>query len=77
MAIELKGAIRVLSDPSMRVIYRYGMKGEQMAMAAMGYVLIDRAGLIRARQRDPRFGERVEEIVATLGGSAVATKDAG
>ena len=56
MAIDLKGAIRVLSDPSMRVIYRYGMKGERMAMAAMGYVLIDRAGLILARQRDPRFG---------------------
>jgi peroxiredoxin len=66
MAGDLRGAIRVLSDPSMRVIYRYGMKGQNMAMAQMGYVLIDRAGVVRAREPEPRFGERVDDIVASL-----------
>jgi peroxiredoxin len=66
MAAELGDTVRVLSDPSMRVIYRYGMKGERMAMADMGYVLIDRSGVIRARTIDPRFGERGEEIVRGL-----------
>lgn len=72
MAGELKGTIRVLSDPSMRVIYRYGMKGQRMAMAEMGYVLIDRAGVIRARRIDKRFGERGDEITQELNNASVA-----
>jgi peroxiredoxin len=71
MAGELKDSIRVLSDPSMRVIYRYRMKGERMAMADMGYVLVDRAGVIRARRIDPRFGERVNEMVHVLSDASV------
>lgn len=66
MALELGRAIRVLSDPSMRVIYRYGMKSHNMAMARMGYVVIDRAGIVRARELEPRFGERVGDIAASL-----------
>jgi len=71
MARELQDSIRVLSDPSMRVIYQYGMKGERMAMAAMGYVLIDRVGVIRARTIDKRFGERGDEIAQELKSASV------
>ena len=77
MAGELRGAIRVLSDPSMRAIYRYGMKGQNMAMAQMGYVLIDRAGVVRARELEPRFGERVDDIVASLRASTVVKTGGG
>ena len=72
MAAELRDSIRVLSDPSMRVIYRYGMKGERMPMADMGYVLIDRAGVIRARTIDRHLGERGDEIVRVLGDASIA-----
>jgi peroxiredoxin len=72
MSGELLDDIRVLSDPSMRVIYRYGMKGERMAMADMGYVLIDGSGVIRARRIDPRFGDRSDEIVRVLGDASIA-----
>ena len=73
MASDLGGAIRVLSDPSMQVIYRCGMKGQNMAMARMGYVVIDRDGMVRAREPEPRFGERVDDIVAALRESTVVT----
>lgn len=48
-----------------------------MAMARMGYVVIDRAGIVRARELDPRFGERVEDIVASLRGATVAKTGGG
>jgi peroxiredoxin len=73
MAGDLKGAIRVLSDPSMRVIYRYGMKAQNMTMARMGYVLVDRAGIVRTRELEPRFGERVDDIVSSLREPPVVT----
>lgn len=63
MAAEIGADVVFLSDPSMRVIYRYGMKGENMPMADMGYVVIDGAGKIRARKIDRLFGEHVQEIV--------------
>lgn len=77
MARDLGGAIRVLSEPSMRVIYRYGMKAHNMAMARMGYVLIDRAGMVPAREPEPRFGERVDDIVAVLRESTVVKTGGG
>jgi hypothetical protein len=46
----------------MDVIYRYRMKGERMAMADMGYVLIDKAGRIRAHRIDRESGEHAGEI---------------
>ena len=41
LAEELKLTFPLLSDPSMSVIRAYGMKGERMDMADMGYVVID------------------------------------
>lgn len=66
MAVELGRTIVVLSDPSMKVIYRYGMKSDSMPMADMGYVVIDRAGRIRLRKIDLRYGEHIGEIVQAL-----------
>ena len=66
MATELGLGFPVLSDPSMEVIIRYGMKGEAMAMADMGYVLIDATGRIRVRRIDREFGEHAGELVRDL-----------
>lgn len=74
MAEALGNSMVVLSDPSMRVIYQYGMKGDRMPMADMGYVVIDRAGVIRARRIDRRFGEQADEILKVLRNSALATR---
>jgi len=53
----------ILSDPEMRVIRPYGMKGERMEMADLGYVVIDREGHIRAKRIDREFGDRVELLL--------------
>jgi peroxiredoxin Q/BCP len=50
----------LLSDPGMQVIRQYGMKGERMEMADLGYVVIDRQGRIRTRRIDREFGDHVE-----------------
>jgi len=56
----------LLSDPQMRVIRQYGMKGKDMQMAHMGYVVIDSQGRIRARQIDPQFGEHAQDLLAIV-----------
>ena len=76
MATELGGDFRVLSNPSMDVIYRYRMKGEHMPMADMGYVLIDRTGRIVAQRIDRQFGDHAEEVVAQLQRVAQAAAEA-
>ena len=53
----------ILSDPRMEVIRPYGMKGERMEMADLGYVVIDRAGRIRVRRIDREFGDHVELLL--------------
>lgn len=53
----------ILSDPGMQVIQRYGLKGEGMKMADLGYVVIDRTGRIVARRTDREFGNHVETLV--------------
>ena len=63
---ELNLPFAILSDPRMEVIRAYGMKGEGMAMAEMGYVVIDKLGRIRTRQIDRRMGENVGMIVRAL-----------
>ena len=50
----------------MRVIRQYGMKGKDMQMADMGYVMIDRQGRIRARQIDRQFGEHARDLLAIV-----------
>ena len=70
MAAEIDGGILFLSDPSLRAIYAYGMKGEGMPMADMGYVVIDRAGRISIRRIDRQFGEHVDQIVTALKNAA-------
>lgn len=53
----------LLSDPGMEVIRRYGMKGERMEMADLGYVVIDQEGRIRVKRIDRQFGDRVELLL--------------
>lgn len=66
LAKELNLPFQILSDPRMEVIRAYGMKGEGMEMADMGYVVIDKQGRIRTRQVDRRFGENAGTIVRAL-----------
>jgi len=56
----------LLADPQMRVIRQYGMKGKDMQMAHMGYVIIDAQGRLRMRKIDPQFGEHAQDILAVL-----------
>ena len=66
LAEELKLTFPLLSDRRMNVIRAYGMKGDGMDMADMGYVVIDRTGRIRSRQIDRRFGENVGMILRAV-----------
>ncbi len=63
LARQLGLTFPLLSDPGMEVISQYGMKGEGMEMADMGYVVIDREGRIRARRIDRQFGDHVELLL--------------
>jgi peroxiredoxin len=63
LATDLSLPFALLSDPSMKMIRAYGMRGEGMDKADMGYVVIDKHGRIRTRQVDRRFGEHVGMIV--------------
>ncbi len=66
LAGELRLPFPLLSDPRMKTIRAYGMKGEAMEMADMGYVVVDKQGQIRTRQIDRRFGENVGMIVRAV-----------
>lgn len=50
----------------MRVIRLYDMKGADMQMAHMGYVIIDQQGRIRARRIDRQFGEHAQDMLAIV-----------
>ena len=63
VAEQFRLTFPVLSDPGMQVIRPYGMKGERMEMADLGYVVIDRAGRIRVRRVDQKFGDHVELLL--------------
>ena len=60
MARKFGLSFPLLSDSGMQVIRQYGMEGEGMEMADLGYVVIDRQGRIRAKRIDRQFGDRVE-----------------
>ncbi len=64
---ELALPFAILSDPRMDVIRAYGMKGDGMDMADMGYVVIDKQGRIRTRRIDRRFGENAGVIARAVG----------
>jgi peroxiredoxin len=66
LATDLRLPFALLSDPGMRVIRAYGMKGSGMDMADMGYVVVDKRGRIRVRELDRHFGEHSEAIVRAL-----------
>ncbi len=66
VAQEFKLGFPVLSDPAMQVIRPYGMKGDRMEMAELGYVVIDRQGRIRVTRADRAFGDHVEHILRYL-----------
>ena len=53
----------------MSVIRAYGMKGDGMEMADMGYVVVDKRGRIRTREIDRRFGDNVGAIVRAVQGA--------
>jgi peroxiredoxin Q/BCP len=63
VAEQFRLTFPVLSDPQMQVIRPYGMRGERMEMADLGYVVIDRHGRIRARRLDREFGDHVELLL--------------
>lgn len=65
-ATQLDLQFPLLSDPHMRVIRQYDMKGQDMQMAAMGYVIIDRQGRIRVHKIDRQFGEHARDILAIV-----------
>ncbi len=58
--------IPVLADRALWVTQQYGMKDPDTARTLTGYVIIDRAGKVRARKIEPLFGERLDEIAAAL-----------
>ena len=66
LGLRLGLAFPILSDPGMRVIQAYGMKGVGMEMADMGYVVIDRQGRMRAKTLERRFGDNINDIVGIL-----------
>lgn len=63
----------LLSDPDLKVVEAYGMRmggGSPMPFmgAEMGYIIIDRAGVLRHRVRDLQFGQNAGEVIRLLGG---------
>ncbi|MBI4640815.1 MAG: peroxiredoxin family protein [Candidatus Tectomicrobia bacterium] len=66
LARELGLTFPILSDVSMEFTRAYRMKGKDMEMAEMGYVVIDKKGRIRTRQIDRRFGENFLMIARAL-----------
>ncbi|MBI4536329.1 MAG: redoxin domain-containing protein [candidate division NC10 bacterium] len=56
----------ILSDPDMRMIRAFGMQGEMRNMGDMGYVIIDKAGRIRDRRIERKFGENLAPVLSTL-----------
>lgn len=58
----------ILSDPDMRVIRAFDMQGEMRNMGDMGYVVIDKAGRIRDRRVERKFGDNLAPVLSTLKG---------
>lgn len=58
----------ILSDPNMRVIRAFDMQGEMRDMADMGYVIIDKAGRIRDRRVERKFGDNLAPVLSILKG---------
>lgn len=56
----------ILSDPDMRVIRAFDMQGEMRNMGDMGYVVIDKAGRIRDRRVERKFGDNLAPVLSTL-----------
>lgn len=56
----------ILSDSKMEVTRAYQMKGERMEMSDMGYVIIDRQGMIRGRRIDRTFADDLKDVLDTL-----------
>jgi peroxiredoxin len=70
IAAELGHEITILSDSSRWVGRRYGMRDSAGRGALTGYVVIDSAGIVRARRLDPLFGEHGDEILTILEAAA-------
>ena len=68
---ELGLTFPILSDPDMTMIRAYGMKGEGMQMADMGYVILDKAGRIRDRRIERNFGDNLASVLSILKGLQV------
>lgn len=72
IAAEVGHEIAILSDQTRAVGFRYGMRDRERRLALTGYVVIDRAGTVRARRVDPLFGEHADEIMGLLSEAATS-----
>jgi len=57
----------ILSDPGMEVTRAYHMKGERMEMSDMGYVIVDRQGMIQGKRIDRTFADNLKDVLDVLG----------
>lgn len=66
----------ILSDSQMDVTRAYQMKGERMEMSDMGYVIIDRQGMIRGKRIDRTFAANLKDVLNILGQVRAERRDA-
>ena len=64
----LNGAFPLLQDAELKVIHTYGMEHSMggMIYGNMGYVIIDRQGIVRSIAIDPSFGHHADTILDML-----------
>lgn len=64
----LGGTFPLLSDPGVQVINAYQMRHQMGTeiVGNMGYVIIDRRGVVRKNVVDPLFGRHADRIVTSL-----------
>jgi len=66
----------ILSDSKMELTQAFQMKGERMEMSDMGYVIVDRQGIIRARRIDRTFADNLKDVLSVLGQVRAERRDA-
>ncbi len=64
----LQGAFSLLEDSDLRVIRAYQMEHQMgdTTFGNMGYVIIDRNGMVRKIEVDPIFGRHADVILQSL-----------
>lgn len=66
----LNGAYPLLLDPDLKVIRTFRMDHDMGSetVGNMGYVIIDKQGIVRAMRVDPIFGSDADLILSTVRG---------